>query len=236
MRLHPTLFKLHRWLAYLVGLQILLWVAGGVVFSVLPFEAWVKGGAVASKPVAALPATALQIIGPALAEAELAQAQVFVGPQGSGLKARSGENWRHFDAQGRELAPPDAPAIAEFAQRIYRGEGRLLGVLRADDAQRRLGIVAETSHFHNLWQARFDDRLATRLYFDSGSGEFLFVRNEAWVLYDFFWRLHLMDYQGGEDFNNTLLRVFALSALAFALTGIGLSLFALRRAWLRRKK
>lgn len=235
MRLHPTLFKLHRWLAYLVGLQILLWITGGVVFSLLPFEAWVKGGAAVSKPVAAFPAKALQAIGPALAEAELAQAQVFVGPRGPGLKARIGEDWRHFDAQGGELTAPDAAAIADFAQRIYRGEGRLLGVTRADDAQRRLGIVAEAGHFHNLWKVSFDDGLATRLYFDADSGEFLFARNEAWVFYDFLWRLHLMDYRGGEDFNNTLLRVFALSAWAFALSGIGLSLFALRRTWARRK-
>lgn len=234
MRAHPTLFKLHRWLGYVVGLQVLVWVAGGLSFSLLPFESVVKGAGVASKPVATLPAAALTRIGTELGTAALAQAQLFVGPQGSGIKLRSGEAWRHFDAEGREMPPPDSKAIENFARRIYRGEGQLLGVSVADETQRRLGIVAETAHFHQLWQARFDDTLATRLYFDGGSGEFLFVRNEAWVLYDFFWRLHLMDYQGGKDFNNLLLRVFALSAFFFALSGIGLSVFALRRTLRRR--
>ena len=47
---------------------------------------------------------------------------------------------------------------------------------------------------------------------------------------DFFFRLHVMDYAGGEDFNNTPLRVFAVCALAFALSGAVLTFTAARRA------
>jgi uncharacterized iron-regulated membrane protein len=81
-----------------------------------------------------------------------------------------------------------------------------------------------------VWQARFDDPWRTRLYIDARSGEFLAARNEAWVWYDFFWRLHLMDYGGGEDFNNPLLRTAAPLALGLVLTGGVLTVLALRRA------
>jgi len=34
--LSATTFRIHRWLGWLVGLQVLIWVAGGVVFSLVP--------------------------------------------------------------------------------------------------------------------------------------------------------------------------------------------------------
>lgn len=105
-----------------------------------------------------------------------------------------------------------------------------MSVSHVDRDARRAGIVLETGERHDLWRASFDDRLHTRFYFDGPSGEFLFVRNDAWVLYDFFFRLHVMDYAGGEDFNNPLLRVFAVLSLAFALSGAVLTFSAARRA------
>jgi hypothetical protein len=76
--------------------------------------------------------------------------------------------------------------------------------------------------------------LRTRLYFDNRSGELLTVRTEAWVVYDFFWRLHVMDYSHGEDFNNFLLRASAVAAFGLVVTGLVLMGFALRRTWRRR--
>ena len=67
------------------------------------------------------------------------------------------------------------------------------------------------------------------------SGELLTLPNDAWVIYDFFWRLHIMDYAGGEDFNNNLLRGASLAAIALVLTGLTLTALALRRTWRRRR-
>jgi hypothetical protein len=49
------------------------------------------------------------------------------------------------------------------------------------------------------------------------------------VLYDFFWRLHVMDYSAGEDFNNPVLRVAVLAALALVITGGALLVLSVRR-------
>ena len=48
-----------------------------------------------------------------------------------------------------------------------------------------------------------------------------------WRFYDFFWMLHIMDYRGRDNFNNPLLRAFALTGLAFALSGVTLVGFRL---------
>jgi uncharacterized iron-regulated membrane protein len=95
----------------------------------------------------------------------------------------------------------------------------------------RLGIVAETGGRGDLWRVRFDDALATRIYLNGRTGEFVTSRNEAWVWYDFFWRLHIMDYADGENFNGTLLRLASISAFGLAIAGAVLAVLALRRRW-----
>lgn len=149
------------------------------------------------------------------------------------LRLAGGERW--VDADGRALAPPDAAAVAAFASALYQGPGRLAGVDLIDAVPRRLGLVTELGVARPVWRARFDDAWQTRLYVDSRSGELLAARNEAWVWYDFFWRLHVMDYGGGEDFNNPLLRVAAPLALGLALTGLVMLVLALRRAARHRR-
>jgi hypothetical protein len=47
-------------------------------------------------------------------------------------------------------------------------------------------------------------------YVDAQSGIFKKVRHESWRWFDFLWMGHTMDYQGRDDFNNLLLRVFSL--------------------------
>ena len=76
----------------------------------------------------------------------------------------------------------------------------------------RLGLVAETGDPGGVRRAQFDDALSTRIYLSGCTGEFLTAHIEAWVWYDFFWRLHNMDYAEGEDFNGTLLRAASIIA------------------------
>jgi uncharacterized iron-regulated membrane protein len=65
----------------------------------------------------------------------------------------------------------------------------------------------------------FDDRLKTRLYISPETGEIESRRNKIWRLYDFFWMLHIMDYDERENFNNPLLKIAAVTGTLFAVTG-----------------
>jgi hypothetical protein len=232
------LFRWHRWLGWLVALQVLAWVAGGALFAWLPFQGWVKSADQVAKPQAAWPAGWAQRLAAALPpdEAPLALHGVATA-NGPALRLTlAGGVQRWVGADGRELPAPDAAAVARFAQSLYKGTGRLAGVERLEHVPARLGIVTELHAPRPVWRVRFDDALGTRLYIDSRSGELLAARNEAWVWYDFFWRLHVMDYGGGEDFNNPLLRAAAPLALGLVLTGALLSVRALWRAARRRRQ
>lgn len=235
MSLSARFFRWHRWVGYLIAVQVLAWVLGGLLFAWLPFQPWVKGADVLSKPQQALPADwprALSTLAPG--RGPLLSVQSVSTTAGPALRLidAQGEQW--LSATGGELPRPDAGAVDRYARTLYRGDGALQSVQHLQQVPRRMGIVRELGERSGVWLARFDDPLQTRLYFDARSGELLALRNDAWVVYDFFWRLHVMDYEGGEDFNNALLRGAAIAALGLVLTGLTLMGLALRRSWRRR--
>jgi hypothetical protein len=155
-------------------------------------------------------------------------------PHGPALRLRhaKGETW--VAASGQPLPATDAPAVERFARSLYLGAAAGTEVVRLSEVPARALIVREAGPRRDLWRVSFADRIGTRLYFDGASGELVAVRNNAWVLYDFFWRLHLMDYREGEDFNHPLVRAAALAALALVVTGLVLAVLALRRTLRQR--
>jgi hypothetical protein len=227
-------WRWHRWLGWIVGLQVLVWVAGGLVFSWLPFEPWVKGGDVLRRPVltlGALPA-GLGDVDPARVTALTAVAT----PRGTAWRlAVAGEPRPLYRlVSGAPWEVPDTDALRAFARQLLPALGEPVAVERLDQVPTRLGIVQETGGRGDLWRVRYADALGTRLYLDGQGGELVALRNEAWVWYDFFWRLHIMDYGGGEDFNNAWLRAASVLAWGLVLAGAVLSVLALRRARRRR--
>jgi hypothetical protein len=228
MTVSAVTFRIHRWLGWLVGLQVLVWVTGGVLFSLLPFQAWVKGGATVEPPTATLRAQDLARMVPALQE--LARDDAVIGlavlstPGGPGLRMSfaGGRSPVIVLSDGSPLPEPNAAQVRRFAVGLYRGAAPVTSVERLASVPPQLGIVAETGGRGDLWRVQFGDSLGTRIYLKGSTGEFVAVRNEAWVWYDFFWRLHIMDYAGGEDFNGTL---------GLVLAGAVLALLALRRRW-----
>lgn len=236
MRPNLVIRLVHRWLAWAVGLQVLAWLVGGAVFAWLPFQDWVKAQPLIARPVPEV-ATPWPASPPAMGPVHGALLVAAAGGPHWKLTLADGRTQR-LPADGSPWAAPDAAAVERFARRIYRGEGRLVAVERLAEVPPRLGIVQELAGRREVWRVRFDDALATRLYVDATSGEYITARTEAWVWYDLLWRLHIMDYTGGEDFNNPLLRAAAPLALLFGLSGMALALQTALRRWrdLRRGK
>lgn len=241
MSLSATTFRIHRWLGWLIGVQVLVWVSGGVVFSLLPFKPWVKGGHTVRPPAVVLPSGWAERAAPALQAAAAAGEVVAIAavatPQGPALRLSYRDGVRPaigpaiVPADGSAWAPPDEAALRRFAATMHLAQAPVTSIERLATVPRRLGIVAETGGRGDLWRLRFDDALATRIYLDGRTGEFVTSRNESWVWYDFFWRLHIMDYDGGEDFNGTLLRVASVTAWGLVLAGAVLAVLAARRRW-----
>lgn len=236
MRLSATTFRIHRWLGWIVGLQVLLWVCGGLVFAWLPFQGWVKTKDQLQPPVVQLPAGWAQRLAPALETlGPLATVSAVATPRGPALRVQPvGAAPVLLPADGSAWVPPDAEAVRRFAAAMHKQGAAVLAVQRVQEVPRRLGIVDEAGGKRDLWRVRFDDTLGSRVYLDGSSGQLLALRNEAWVWYDFFFRLHVMDYDGDEDFNNPLMRTASLLAFGLVLAGVVLAVLAVRRRWRRR--
>lgn len=227
-----TWMRWHRYLGYLIGIQLILWVCGGVIFSIVPFQTWVKGSHLVAKPKQAWPNNwqqGLQNLPPN--QGVLLEVQSFISAHGPTLRLQYEQGSVLHLASGKPWQTPEQEHIATFAKQIYQGKGSIERVEKLAQVPTQLGIVKEIAK-KNIWRVGFNDDSKTRLYFDGNTGEYLTVRTDAWVWYDFFWRLHVMDYSNGENFNNTLLRIATVFAFMMMLTGAVLSVRNLvRKRW-----
>lgn len=220
--------QLHFYLGLLLSLQLLAWFASGVVMSWFPI-AQVRGEHLQSPPPAAdwdrasvSPASALQ-----QAPAEFRQAQLSLTQRGAEpVYQLQQDNQQLFISalSGQMLTPLNANEVRILAQQRYQGTSavRSARLLTQVPAEVR-GLTAP------LWQVQFADTEQTAFYFHPITGQLLRVRTDTWRLYDFFWMLHIMDYEDRSDFNHPLLIISAGSALVFTLGGVVLLGFRLAR-------
>ncbi|MBQ5947648.1 PepSY domain-containing protein [Massilia sp. ST3] len=219
--------RIHKWLSLLVGIQALLWMAGGLYMVAVPIEV-VHGDHLArGERPALLPSSPR--IDPAALAARYPGMSGFAFKQLGGrevVELRRGKDVSLLDAaSGAPLAPLTRDQVAALARAAYRGDGRLRAVDWLATAPREVGARPAP-----LWAARFDDAAATTLYYSPYSGELLSRRHDLWRWFDLAWMLHIMDYEEREDVNNGLLQASSLAGSAMALSGAWLLVL-----WVRRK-
>lgn len=77
----------------------------------------------------------------------------------------------------------------------------------------------------------------TRLYVSPDEGRIVARRTERWRIFDFFWMLHIMDYEERTDFNNPLVIFASVIGLIAAFSGVALLYYRFGKrdfSWLRR--
>jgi hypothetical protein len=230
VRLPVFVVKLHRWLGLLLGLQVLLWISGGLVMSAVSIDK-VRGDdrsrGEQSEPVPATmvllspTAAAAQLGIPALTGARLHRCldrpvyrlETAAGPVV--VDATTGERLPALTAE-------QARAVAEAD---YAGEAGIAAIaLQEEPALEIRGREPP------LWRIEFADGRRTTLYVDPVTADVVARRNRLWRIYDVFWMLHIMDYRSREDFNHPLL--VGSAAVAWFLAASGASLVVL---WLKRR-
>jgi hypothetical protein len=218
--------RLHKWVAWVVGLQALLWMASGLYMTAIDIDT---------------------IHGDHLAQADaapLAGAAAYVDPDD--LAARHGgvTAFRLKRLGGREVYElHHAGGVALVDARTGAGFGALDEArIRALATAYYTGIAPVRSiellevappEVSNrpapLWQVEFADRHETTLYVSATTGDLLAKRHDLWRWFDVFWMLHIMDYAERSDANNGLLRTASVLGLAFAVTGVWLLFYSFRR-------
>lgn len=216
--------QIHKWVGLIIGIQVLLWILGGVVMTVFPLNVVRSEHNIRERAPAVLPAAEY------LSPTELLGA-VDGGVTGVTLRSLEGRPvyqlrgadgaTRLYDAvSGALISPLDGATAVQIAAADFAGEAR------PDRAEWLTEHNVEYRGALPIWRVAMNDKGGTYLYVSPDSGAVVARRSDIWRLYDFFWMLHIMDYENRTDFNNPL--VIWASIIALVLTASGIVLFFYR--------
>lgn len=220
-RFHLAASRVHKWLALIIGAQLLIWFTSGVIMSFLPIEQ-VRGEHLVDR----------ETVVPIPAGLRLASPDTIIAKAGAPVEAMTwhmlgnkpvaevttAKGIRLFDAaSGDRLPPVDAATATIIAKAAWKsGEKPSSTVSRVsrESPEYRAALPA--------WRIAFADPDQTSVFVAAETGRITAVRTGTWRLYDFFWSLHIMDWKNHEDFNTWWLLAFAIGGLFLGLAGTAL--------------
>lgn len=209
--------QLHKWIALIVGIQVLFWVAGGVVMTAIPIERVRSEHHVADAKPSPLAVDAAMPVAEIARRAGIrpVEAQLKTTPRGPvwSLKPASGDPVVLSAITGKPLEAMSAADVRSLAQRAYKGDGKAVSAILLAEAPQETGKTGP------LWRVEFDDAEGTSFYLSPQTGEVVSRRSNVWRFYDFFWRLHIMDLEKGENFNHPLIIAAGVLTLSIVVTG-----------------
>jgi hypothetical protein len=210
--------QIHKWIALIVGIQVLGWVLGGLIMTAIPIEK-VHGDQHAATPI--LAPIDLKKLVPLEKQLSLAD-QTDVGsatlkntPRGPiwVLKSAAGsEGWWNAYT-GENIDEIKAPEARRYALMAYKGAGKLTAVDYEEVAPKEAQVSGP------LWRASFADAEHTRLYLDAFTGEVISRRSSLWGLYDFFYQIHIMNFGATRTYNHPVIVVATAATLFVVVTG-----------------
>ena len=223
--------KIHKWVALIIGLQIVLWIAGGVVMSVIPIEKVRGEHKIAEHHMEAIAPESMIDLKVALKNmgfvtVKEASLGTVLGRPVWRITVPSGKVLTLNGMDGKPISPISKDMAEKIARADYSGKGQIEIVEWVEKPPPEYGAGTP------VWVARFDDIDNTTLYVNPDLAQVKGRRSTTWRFYDFFWKLHIMDYDDGDNFNNNLLRVASFLGIFVALSGMVLLFIKMRRSFL----
>jgi len=218
-----VLTNIHRWLALLVSLQLLLWVIGGLAFNLMSSDK--------IKSTITLNKTPTLSFSPQLIDFNLILAKYSTITQIS-IRATSNDPLIYISNNQKmtplSLSLTDKPLLKIHIKNIA------LQAITTQVAIKSITLMdsthTESRKFKRLvWQVLLDNDNDSALYIDAYNGRVLKILENGWRIKDFFWMLHIMDYQDRSNFNHPLIIIAAGLAAMASLTGFILLLISFKR-------
>jgi len=220
--------KLHKWVGLAIGLQLFFWLSSGVMMAQLDPEK-VSGAKWASTTHAEPQAT--RFFG--LLEPQQLPAEQLENAHSIRLEMNRGVPvYRIRRANGETLLNARDGAVITFNRKFAEQIASADFTGKADIESITAGQAPDLETRDSIgpyWRVNFSDKHSTSIYISASSGEILERRNSYWRVRDFFWMLHIMDYSGRSNFNNSIIITVALIAIWLGLSGFILLFYSFRR-------
>lgn len=221
---HVLLSKAHKWIALILGLQILAWTLGGFVMTWLPLYE-VRGEHKIREQVPSVfqpTETYLSmndIIAQTKGQAEQILFMHILDTPVVKLTLKNGERQILHAQTGALISPISKDLAQSIAEADYSPNAKV--ELVSELNTRNIDYKGPLP----VWRVDFADEEETSLYISQTEGRVVARRSNMWRLFDFFWMLHIMDYDERSDFNNPLVITTSLFAVLFSLSGLTLIYF-----------
>jgi hypothetical protein len=217
-RIHLAASRVHKWLALIIGAQLLIWFASGVIMSFLPIDK-VRGEHLVDREIVMTIPAGMGFADPAKIAASAGAPVKSINWHMMGgravAEATTIDGIKLFDARTGELIPrvgaAQATAIADAAWKSSAKPSSKASRVVAESPEYRAALPA--------WRIAYADPDATSIFVAADTGKITAVRTGTWRLYDFFWSLHIMDWKNHENFNTWWLLGFAIGGLVLGLAG-----------------
>ena len=228
MKILSTTFfrKAHRWLGLIVSIQLLMWTASGLFFSI-PDITDVRGEQYLSQTHSInINQLAREKIVPISAIIDTAKINLEANETVL-LKHRAGrliyqveknapEKKLIFDALTGQpmtyITSTEALAIVVDRTKLSPTEAVLINEPKTGSEFRGRDLP--------LYKVTVTKPKKGIVYVDPVTGEIAAIRTKLWRAWDFLWSLHIMDYQERDDFSQWLLRLFSALGVLTVLSGI----------------
>lgn len=205
--------KAHRYLGIFIGIQFLMWTISGIYFSWTDIDE-IHGDHFKKLPHETLGFENLAGITTLVPELKI---------NSISLKEISGKPY-YFVNNEKLVHARSGKIIDEISEEDARNIAK--SYVKNDFKVTSVEKISKVGDHHEYrggsfpaYVLNYDQTQNLRAYVGATDADFKMVRFRDWRWFDFLWMTHTMDYEGRDDFNNLVLRIFSLMGLITVLSG-----------------
>lgn len=215
----------HKWLALLVGIQIVFWVVSGLFFTIIPIERIRSEILIRPSQAQTLDTATLASLANLRGDGNALPIKLTIERRPAGQVVIAEFADAHpilFDAMTLQRL---SPLSAEQAKTVARAHVTLTSAPTGATL-----VTEETAEYRGAlpaWRVQFPDG-GLSVYVAQNTGAVTARRSDLWRLYDTLWALHIMDWKNHENFNHPLIIIVTVITLLSVIAGIVLIPYRIR--------
>ena len=209
--MNRSIRAIHKYFSLIVSIQLLLWTVSGIFFAFNKIELIRgEGYMLAKDKISFLKSPEFEVqSSDVVTVMKRLDETVFI--------VKDGEDAKYLNFRGQEIEKLSYEQSREIVKamtrltptNVYEINQKVAG---SEYRGRVLPLYRITSYDENHKEIN--------VYLNPYSGKIEAIRTLSWIICDFLWGLHIIDWSERDNINNIFLQIFSLLALVSSITGI----------------